>query len=540
MQNLENSLIHFLEEDSYKVAVLKGQWGVGKTYFWRLFLETYKDKLDFRAYSYVSLFGAENISEVKRSIFSNFDILREEKATDRFTEWLKPISENLKKIDIPYYNPSQAIGDWIENKFVDNFLICFDDLERKEKTMSASSVLGLVSMLKEEKNCKILLIYNENELDDTTKSEINDYREKVVDLELTYNPTIRDNLAIIWGPTYWAYLLQIFTSLNLNNIRVMQRVKWAEQYFLENLGENYPNLIHNFLYNSAVLSVIHYTHSEQITIEQISELTPIEVHLLKENETSEEGKVLNLLGYYKADYDRIIIDYLNNGYVDFTRYKFLLKREDENFRLNNIKRDYTQIWDKLKTNFQINQDEFIEELYQFVKANFDDMEDNQIFQALEFIKNVDPAIDIDDLSEKYLIKYLPAGENLFDMYVEDLKISHEVASKLRKSYVGNEQAQTLSEIFEKLSWEERWFNYGLIKAFTEFSEEEIYQWLIDEKRKDFLNSLQEFLYALTNIPDGKLIYQKIRVAIKKIEQRSEFDKRRMRHIRVDIADKYFG
>lgn len=538
MQDLEKSLVRFLEDDAYKVAVLKGQWGVGKTYFWRNFLKKYKDKLDFRAYSYVSLFGFGNISEVRKSVFSNFDVLKEEKARDRALEWIKPIAENLKKLDIPYFNPSEAIGEWIENKIIDNFLICFDDLERKEKTMSASSVLGLISLLKEEKNCKILLIYNEDELDENTKSEVNDYREKVVDLELTYKPTIRDNLAIIWGPTYRLYLLQIFSNLNLNNIRVMQRVRWAEQYFLDNFGEKYSNLIDYFLYQSAVLSVIHYTQSENLTIERLSGFSATDVYVLREMKDSKEGEILKLLNYYKTDYDRIILDYLANGYVDFERYSYLLEIADENLRMHKINQAYDELWNKFKSNFQITQNEFIRELYQFLQANFDDMEESQIYRALEFIKGVDPTIDIDDLSERFLTKYLP-HERRLEYYLDEFKISSDIEDRIRKLYPEKGRTQTISEIFEQLSWEKDRLNHELVTEFSKFSEEEIYQWIIEEKRENFLGSLQEFVESLWQVSNGKLIFEKIRAATKKIEQRSEFDKRRLEYLRINLPDKYF-
>ncbi|MCB9420607.1 MAG: hypothetical protein H6667_12440 [Ardenticatenaceae bacterium] len=538
MQDLEKSLLHFLGDDAYKVAVLKGQWGVGKTYYWRTFLEKHKNKLDFRAYSYVSLFGSESISEVKRAVFSNFDVLNADKTSDRFVEFLKPIAENIKKLDIPYYNPSQGIGEWIENKIVDNFLICFDDLERKEKNMSASSVLGLISTLKEEKNCKILLIFNEDELDENSRADINDYREKVVDLELTYDPTISDNLTIIWGASYHYYLLRIFRLLNLNNIRIMQRVKWAEQYFLNNLERKYStNLIDNLLYQSALLSVIHYSQGEKLTIERLSEFTAMDVLFLKEKADSEEGKFLKLLDYYKTKYDQIILDYLANGYVDFERYKYQLERIEKDLKLLKIEQDYNKIWDKFKSNFQVNENEFISELHQFVIEHFDDMGQNEIYRALRFIKDVKPIIDIDDLSESYLTKF-PPHESMLKHYICNLKVSSGTEIKIRKLYSEKERTLSLSEIFEELSWEEDWRNLELIIKFSEYSEEEIYQWILEEKRTNFLELLEKFVYSLTRVKDGKIIFGKIKFALKKIEQRSEFDKKRLQYLTIDL-DEYF-
>src|SRR5690606_13490472 len=129
-------------------------------FFWKNFFSEFKEELTFRAYSYVSLFGVHDIADVKRQVFSNFEIL-DETGMSKHLEKLKPLSSLLKKIEMPYLNASSAIGDFIEAKMVDNFLICIDDLERKEDSISGSSVLGLISQLKEEKSCKIVLIYND-------------------------------------------------------------------------------------------------------------------------------------------------------------------------------------------------------------------------------------------------------------------------------------------------------------------------------------------------------------------------------------------
>ena len=54
-------------------------------------------------------------------------------------------------------------------------LVCIDDLERRGSDLSMRDVLGLVSRLVEQKQCKVVLLLNDKEkgLDDYEK-----YREK--------------------------------------------------------------------------------------------------------------------------------------------------------------------------------------------------------------------------------------------------------------------------------------------------------------------------------------------------------------------------
>jgi hypothetical protein len=44
-------------------------------------------------------------------------------------------------------------------------IICFDDFERLSSKIDLKDIMGLISYLKEQKICKILLIMNEKELD---------------------------------------------------------------------------------------------------------------------------------------------------------------------------------------------------------------------------------------------------------------------------------------------------------------------------------------------------------------------------------------
>ena len=75
MDPIEESLLNFLKDDTLRVAALKGAWGIGKTFFWRNFVKSQRQNLGFRGYSYVSLFGAREIADLKRQVFSNFEML---------------------------------------------------------------------------------------------------------------------------------------------------------------------------------------------------------------------------------------------------------------------------------------------------------------------------------------------------------------------------------------------------------------------------------------------------------------------------------
>jgi hypothetical protein len=115
MKNLERSLLIFLSEDTYKVAILKGEWGVGKTFFWKKFLGKNKKTLKkFRAYSYVSIFGIKDFNSINKQIFSGFEILDGSKFKKQI-EMFKPLSKILESVNIPGVNSSKTINNIIES-----------------------------------------------------------------------------------------------------------------------------------------------------------------------------------------------------------------------------------------------------------------------------------------------------------------------------------------------------------------------------------------------------------------------------------------
>jgi mannose-6-phosphate isomerase class I len=60
-----------------------------------------------------------------------------------------------------------------------DIIVCFDDFERLSSSMELKEVLGLISELKEQKNCSVVMILNEDELRDN-KETLDKYKEKLI------------------------------------------------------------------------------------------------------------------------------------------------------------------------------------------------------------------------------------------------------------------------------------------------------------------------------------------------------------------------
>ncbi|MGJ0312107.1 P-loop NTPase fold protein [Aliarcobacter cryaerophilus] len=193
-QKLEVKLYDLLIKSNEPfVASISGEWGIGKTYFWqKVFLEKYKTELSKKQIAYVSLFGHNSLNDIKTDIV--LQISKTTKYVSKFKDKLKSIKGAVFKdedvtLSLDGGSISAVLSLLTQSDFKD-VIICFDDFERLSSKIELKDIMGLISNLKEQKSCQVLLIMNEKELDklgsiDGKKySDIYKlYKEKIVDYD---------------------------------------------------------------------------------------------------------------------------------------------------------------------------------------------------------------------------------------------------------------------------------------------------------------------------------------------------------------------
>mgnify|MGYP002634466782 CR=1 FL=1 len=177
VEKLNSRLLELFELEEGFVVALNGEWGIGKTYFWNKFIEeNFAERVKNKEVVYISLFGKETIKDIQA------DILLQISKFGKLYEIVNSAvgSSKFSGIDI-----SSVLSLATKTDF-ENIIICFDDFERKSDKLDSKDILGLISQFKEQKNCKIVMIYNQNEVDPKDKKVVSDYKDKVIDYELHY------------------------------------------------------------------------------------------------------------------------------------------------------------------------------------------------------------------------------------------------------------------------------------------------------------------------------------------------------------------
>jgi hypothetical protein len=235
---IEAEVRRFLASKDPEVLCIKGKWGVGKTYAWKKFLrEARKARtLGFEAYSYVSLFGLNSLADLRYSIFEStvsgdaiIDGPSAETASARFDKG-KGIARKLRPLveAISGTFGGRGVADALFKSaflLVREQLVCLDDLERAGTGLNARDVLGLVSFLKEERDCKVVLLLNDKEMDD--EDEFDTQLEKVADVTLGFDLTPSEAVEIaLPGTSPSAALLKPrIVELGITNIRVLKKIE---------------------------------------------------------------------------------------------------------------------------------------------------------------------------------------------------------------------------------------------------------------------------------------------------------------------------
>jgi hypothetical protein len=284
-EEAKSILKRFLDNKNYRVLAVNGKWGVGKTHLVQTFLNEYKEGY----YLYASVFGISSIEQLKARLIANyknnlkFDNQPSQRKTElvvnsanksifNIFEWFKRILPRLEKtpkldlslsenFSIPIAGSLISVaGDLaleilFNLKVRENSIICIDDLERKSKLL-LEEILGFVEYLVQERKCKIVLIYNEDNLEEIDKKALQDYREKVIDREFKLDPKVDENLDFIFKDHPDIDVIkEVFQKTRTNNIRVIRKTKWLIDELLP-LMENWEySFRHQIIRNSIIIAV---------------------------------------------------------------------------------------------------------------------------------------------------------------------------------------------------------------------------------------------------------------------------------------------
>ena len=367
VKDLKKKLNNILTKDESVVVSINGKWGVGKTYFWHKF----KGQLTDKKVAYVSLFGKETISSIRTDIF--LQVLSKKKKAWHTT------AKHIKDITIPYIGIGITLLDKQDFK---DIIVCFDDFERLSSSMELKEVLGLISELKEQKNCSVVMILNEDELRDN-KETLDKYKEKLIDYEFSYDPRPFESLEILQDKltAFKEYPLQKYlTRHKINNIRVISRIINAlnDFSFIESDIKDVPEVTTEIVGNIIEIAAINAQTSSFLELIEYANkrIRSDASDKLKKNKKYEDLLSLisnrhKIYGYeacfLKSDIVSKLFEYCQTSLIDEEFFNETVRSKINNQSLYSIYKDIRAKQDKHLYDMQYKNEVYVSDLWNILK-----------------------------------------------------------------------------------------------------------------------------------------------------------------------------
>ena len=549
---LKKTLLSLVKSEDGMVISLNGIWGIGKTYFWNECAKV----LDKKKYAYISLFGKNSITDIRNDIFLQIS------TTNTI---INKIKGNLGGSRILGADVGSMLT-LLESKDLNQTVIAIDDLERLSNNLSIMDVMGLISELKEQKKCKIILISNIEQIKESDNlnsflvSEFNEkasntrfsikrtnnesifekYSEKIIDYTFTYSPTIEENFSYIkddLGIFESEHILLLLSRTNYDkknfNIRLMNKLSRDLKLF-NFLGKE----IEKEILNSISTYIFEKVYSKSIdnSIFRRKDISPL---------------------YFKIN-DILKLGFINNK-EDFLKEVIFIQQE-----LNNTIKDkefvkHTEsIVEKYKYDVSYGEIDFANELYSKIKNNIERVyyllghntlyyytntllpdinktkKDEYLNLWIEIAKKrIDSVFErIEDPTKVYSNDYLnPFNGNAELMeYIQSKRV---VAIK-EKTQDNMEVINVLTKLRNQSGWTQEDENYlssippSLHEEYIQASSkylELIHLFCLSLNRfsgsKPFLETYNNFVAALTNLENNQKYKIKIRRLLKELGESKE-------------------
>lgn len=398
ISDLKNKLDNELG-NIYNVVLINGEWGIGKTFF----LKKYSKE---KKYIYLSMFGIENLQELKRSLYFNLSKF------NIFTYKVKKILSGLgfdvfgfgitfPQLEIDLNNALKKI---ISKK--KKLTIIIDDFERHRDSLTISDILGFISFLNSFEGINVIVVAAESKIlsDSENFTTYINFKEKIIEKEYKIDNYSKDAVEAICSTLLVdddkdkKKFTEKFEELEIRNLRTLNKT-------INFINSYYPtNFKYSLLSSEQRLILFYYS---LIVVNEIVESTKVNYKQkdndsknVKKKEEDLSSTTINELMITKIfntlNKEKYLIDDLAESDKDIIRNLIGLYLYDESKYIDKLKKSLSlyskekETKDSKKLNTELKKDTIISLFY---------MSEDEIISYAKnfkekFISKVDDDMDI--------------------------------------------------------------------------------------------------------------------------------------------------
>lgn len=402
----------FLRSSEPEVLCITGDWGVGKTYNWQNTFDRLRKEREIGLvrYSYASLFGINSLDAFKQAIFENLEYIVPEgrAALDRLLGYGNQAFLQSKKA-VGALAAIPTVGDAI-SKLSSPFLfsairgqiVCIDDLERRGNGLSVKDVFGLASYLREQRNCKIVFLLNQEKLGEPESSpvkEFTDYFEKVIDAKLVFAPTATEAAEIAYrcnDPLLKDPLLKLISEysikLGVKNIRVLKKIERLIRIVLEKLSGASDTLVRQVVHSLVIFGWCKFDSGAQPpSLQYLREGTLLRI-ARNDSRTPEQERWDAITTDYDFaqidDFDLALLKTVESGIVDDDLLRTEAAKQERIIKQREQANSFSHSFDLLHNSFDDNKEEVCLAIVKGVEENIGVIALSDLNQVVEILNRL--------------------------------------------------------------------------------------------------------------------------------------------------------
>lgn len=554
---IKHKIVQFLSSSEPEVMAIKGEWGVGKTFSWKKFLKeaASENKVILDRYSYVSLFGINSLEAFKYTIFENVvkrEIIGTEASIETFKKNTVSLIESLGRQSLNLFKGAPVVKSFnpaietISFLSLNKTLICIDDLERKGKDLEIKDVLGLVSLLKEQKKCKVVLLLNDGEdgLDDYEK-----YREKVIDIELKFAPSPEECASIAYSdetPNH-SKLKELTASLGIRNIRILKKIERLVSLSLPLTKDFEPEISYQVMHSLVLYAWCYFCSKSNENIPTLEFVTSKGYTLLGigDEKVSEQEKkwqtTLQAYDYRLTDeLDKVLAKAVKTGYFVESEFKEKVFTKNQEIVASKSEDSFSEAWRLYHDSFDNNGDEVINRLYESFKKNCRYITTTNLnstvllFRELGQKEKASEIIDTYIKSRKEETEIFNMKENNFFGAVRD----QEIIEKFNDIYNRSVTTESAKQVLERIAGQNGW-NQSDEVVLANTSVDDYYNLFKSEVGRHlsaFVTTCLRFGQFGNASDQQNEIAKRATEALRRIASESEINKRRVKMYGISLED----
>lgn len=561
IQNVQREIERFLATSEASALVVKGQWGVGKTYAWKRFLREAKASGQVAAshYSYVSLFGLGNLSELKSAIFQN-TIEHSDIGKEADLETLNKVVEGAPGLWrragfiarlIPALESYATSFDRVGFFWVKRQLICIDDLERKSDDLPMRDILGLLSQLKDQRSCQIVLLLNEDKIGDREDRDFKNQIEKISDLTLSFAPTPKDSAGIAFGdkPPHWASLVSNCIELGIVNIRTLTKIDKMARRLEADLGQFDPRVLQRAFHSLPLFALCRLQPDDAPSIDYLKRKGTGDSDGNGANPEAPEMKdriahwdsLTSSYGFTGWDeLDSAILMLVMDGYADPDVLSEAATDLAGQLAANDQDQAFEEAWGLYHDSFDDNADQVMEALAEAVRTAPKAISIPNLSRTIVLLKDLGWTGDLKKLVEGFVeansdrdARFWNLEDHVFGDEIRDPDVRQAFADRLHEVADQKSAAAILISIAKEKGW-----NQGDLDFLSELSAEEFYNIFKSLKGSEHRRAVSGALFfrSIANASDAmKQITHRAQEALIKIAKESPINRRRVAQMGVTPA-----